>query len=134
VDEQPLSAREFGAAFKGFLEQAVTEAPEEGSTFRRRIRDHLGVDPTSLAVVTQEFESTDHPNVQLALDAYLEPEPRTAELLGFASPFAGYQPVTLAALLATPRGGPMAGPSIDPGPVQYVEVDVGSDSPARRSG
>jgi hypothetical protein len=34
VDEQPLSAREFGAAFKGFLEQAVTEAPEEGSTTR----------------------------------------------------------------------------------------------------
>jgi hypothetical protein len=126
VDEQPLSAREFGAAFKGFLEQAVTEAPEERSIFLRRIRDHLGVDPTSLAVVSQEFENTDHPNVQLALDACLEPETRSVELLGFASPFAGYQPMTLAMLLATPRGGPMAGPSIDLGPVQYVEVEIGS--------
>jgi ATPase family associated with various cellular activities (AAA)/AAA+ lid domain len=127
MDEQPLSAREFGAAFKGFLEQAVTETPEEGSIFLRRIRDHLGVDPTSLSVVSQEFEGTDHPNVQVALDAYLEPDTRTVELLGFASPFAGYQPVTLATLLAKPRSGPMAGPSVDLGPVQYVEVDVGSD-------
>jgi hypothetical protein len=127
VDEQPLSAREFGAAFKGFLEQAVTEAPEEGSIFLRRIREHLGVDPTSLAVVGQDFEGTDHPNVQVALEAYLEPDTRSVELLGFASPFAGYQPVTLAMLLATPRSGPMAGPSIELGPVEYVDVEIGSD-------
>jgi cell division protease FtsH len=105
----------------------VSEAPEEGSIFFRRIRDHLAVDPTSLAVVGQDFEGTDHPNVQVALDAYLGQDTRAAELLGFASPFAGYQPVTLATLLAKPAAGPMAGPSVDVGPVEYVEVAVGSD-------
>jgi len=62
VDEQPLSASEFGAAFKGFLEQAVTAGPEQEPPFVVRIREHLGAEPSALSVVSQDFESTDHAN------------------------------------------------------------------------
>ena len=127
MDEQPLSARDFGAAFKGFLEQAVTDAPGEMPRFADRIREHLGTDPGSLSIVGQDFESTDHANVQVALDAYLEPDTRSAELLGITSPHAGYQALTLAVLLAPRGSGLMAGPSVDVGPVQYVDVDLGQE-------
>ena len=76
MDEQQVSARDFGAAFKGFLEQAATGVPPEEPVFARRFREHLGVDPTTLEIVSQQFEVTDRPNVQVALDAYLEGEGR----------------------------------------------------------
>jgi hypothetical protein len=124
VDE-PLSARDFGAAFKGFLEQAVTDGPNEEAPFVVRIREHLGAEPSALSVVSQDFESTDHANVQVGLDALLGGDGGSAEILGFASPHAGYMPVTLASLLAPRGGGLIAGPSVDLGPVQYVDVDLG---------
>jgi cell division protease FtsH len=126
VDEQPLSASEFGAAFKGFLEQAVTEGPREEPPFVARIRGHLDADPSALSVVSQQFESTDHANVQVALDALLERDPEAAEILGFASAAAGYFEISLASLLAGPGTGLMPGPSIHLGPVQYVDVDLGA--------
>src|SRR5437870_2072687 len=81
MTEEGLSAREFGAAFKGFLEQAVSDAPADDPFFLGKLRDHFGGDPSELPIVEQEFETTDRPNVQVALDAYLEPERRSAELL-----------------------------------------------------
>ena len=127
MGEQPLSARDFGTAFKGFLEQAVSDDPSEKPRPATRIRDHLGLEPDSLSIVGQDFESTDHANVQVALDAYLEPDTRSAEFLGLTSPVAGYQALTLAALLAPRGSGLMAGPSIDIGPVEYVDVDLGTE-------
>jgi hypothetical protein len=127
VEEQPLSARDFGAAFKGFLEQAVTDAPPEEPVFVRRLREHLGVDPGGLPIVGQDFDSTDRPNIQVSLDAFIEPETREAELIGFVSPYAGFQPTTLSVLLAPTPAGLMGGPSLDLGPVKYVDVDLGDD-------
>ena len=80
-----LSAREFGAAFKGFLEQAANGVPVEEPIFARRIREHLGADPTTLEIVGQTLEVTDRPNLQLALDSYLEGDGRSAERLGFVA-------------------------------------------------
>jgi ATPase family associated with various cellular activities (AAA) len=127
VGEQPLSARDFGTAFKGFLEQAVSDDPSEKPRPATRIRDHLGLEPESLSIVGQDFESTDHANVQVALDAYLESDTRSAELLGLSSPHAGYQALTLAVLLAPQGSGLIAGPSVDIGPVQYVDIDLGTE-------
>ena len=78
-----LSARNFGAAFKGFLEQAATGAPTEEPIFARRIREHLGVAPTTLEIVSRQVDVIDRPNLQVALDSYLEADGRSAELLGF---------------------------------------------------
>jgi hypothetical protein len=125
MDEQPLSAREFGTAFKGFLEQAVSDAPVEAPPFLALIREHLGAEPGTLPVVSQDFEGTERPNLQVALDAYLEPESRTAELVGVSSPLAGYQAIKLSMLLSPSRGGLMGRPEPEIGPVEYVDVDLG---------
>jgi len=80
-----LSPARFGAAFKAFLE-AVNQAatPVEG-TLHERISEHLGADPSLLPVFSEEFDPYEHPNVQVAIDAYLEPNARSAELIGIAA-------------------------------------------------
>ena len=44
-----ISAGEFGAAFKGFLEQAVAQAPVEQPFFVRRLTEHFGEAPLVVA-------------------------------------------------------------------------------------
>jgi len=82
-----------------------------------RLRDHLGTDPKELPSTSTEFAHTDHPNLQLALDAVL-PE---AELIGFTTPHPGFLMGGLTGLFS---GHPMAG-AIEIGPVQYKDVAVG---------
>ena len=67
-----ISAGEFGVAFKGFLEQAAAQAPVEPPFFVQRLTEHFGSEPGAFPVVLQDFPLRDHPNVQRALDGYLE--------------------------------------------------------------
>lgn len=41
ADEKALSMGEFGAAFKGFMETAVAQAPAPEPVFRKLLREHL---------------------------------------------------------------------------------------------
>jgi hypothetical protein len=123
--DEPLSASDFGTAFKGFLEQAASGVPTEEPIFARRLRDHLGVDPAALPVVSQEFSITDRPNVQVALDAYLEGKGRSAEILGFVTPYGRLRGSSITDLLARTRGGFVGESSVQEGPVEYVHVDLG---------
>lgn len=50
-----ISAGEFGAAFKGFLERTVA-APDDEPVFAARLRAHFGTDPAVLPIVTEQFE------------------------------------------------------------------------------
>ncbi len=59
--DQQLSAAQFGLAFKGFLEQAVAQAPAPEPFFRQQLRAHFGADPTALPVVAEEFEPATTP-------------------------------------------------------------------------
>ena len=100
--------------------QAMTTAAERGeSVLGARIRAHLGHDPKELPTTSVEFATTDHVNLQLALEAVL----RDSEVLGFSTsgPAGFMPPVGLSELLA---GHGMAG-RIELTPVQYVDVEVG---------
>ena len=77
-----ISTKDFAGAFKRFLEQATEQAPTEEPVFLRRLRSHFGQDPSALPVVGQDFADTEHPNVQVAIDAYLEDGDRSAEVVG----------------------------------------------------
>jgi len=54
------------------------------STLRTMLDEFLGVDSSALPVVSDAYEPFEHVNVQVALNAYLEGEGRTHELVGIA--------------------------------------------------
>ena len=99
------------------MEAMVAAAKRGESELGVRLRSHLGVDPKALPTTSVQFPSTEHANLQLALDAVLP----DAELLGFSAAAVGYVPVGLSELVA---GRAMSG-RIEPGPVQYADVEVG---------
>ena len=110
-------AGSFGAAFEDFMRAMTAAAERPESDLALRIREHLGTDPNELPVTVAQFHSTDHPNLQLALDAVLP----DAEILGYTTRNQPFAETGLAEVLA---GQGMAGP-IRPGPVQYTDIAVG---------
>jgi hypothetical protein len=111
-----MDPAEFGAAFQEFMEAMTAAAAQPGNDLAERMRAHLGADPDGLPVTTAEFPLTEHPNLQLALDAVLP----DAEVIGFTSRHGGWM-VGAAELIA---GHSMAGP-LRPGAVQYADIEVG---------
>jgi len=107
----------FGAAFQDFMQAMTDAAARPESPLAARVREHLGVDPKELPVTAADFAPTDHPNLQLALDAVLP----DADVVGYSARQAMIMGVSLNELLS---GHGMAG-AIRPGAVQYVDVDVG---------
>jgi hypothetical protein len=102
VDEGQLSARDFGAAFKNFLEEAAAGLPAQEPDLAPRIRAHLGAEPTSLPVVTRQFEMTDRPNVQVALDALTSAKGRSVEMVGISSAYLGFEGTSISRLVSRP--------------------------------
>jgi hypothetical protein len=120
-DEKPLSPKEFGHLFKGFLEQAVDGAPRAPTQFFERLRAHFGKDPSGLTTVREQLSKADHPNLQLAIDSYLGGENRRATILGIAG--SEYSEINIASLLAPPR----PGMDVSEGPIEYANVRLAGD-------
>ena len=116
TDELP-DLPQFGATFMEFMSLMSAAARGRESQLGERVRAHLGCDPRELPTTGADFVIPDRPNMQLALDAVIP----DSELLGFVSPHGGMMAVGLTDLLG---GHPMAG-AIEPGPVQYTDVEVG---------
>lgn len=98
--------------------------PVPESPFRRRIGAHLATDPSVLPVVSETFDPAEHPNLQLALDAWLAEAGRGGELLGVISEHQRYMGLSLTGLIAQPRPGFMGPPPPELGPVEYVNVEL----------
>ena len=125
TDDTTISIENFGASFKTFLDQMATQAPAEEPTFLRHIRNHFNGEPAQFPILTAEFEVSDHPNVQLAIEEYITGSGRSATLMGIISDQAyAYMGITLSLLLAPARAGLMGGSGLAEGPVQYVNVDL----------
>jgi len=103
-EDQPISLKDFGASFMGFLQQAAAQAPVEEPIFVRLLRTHFGAELTTLPVVAEAFELSDHPNLHLAIEAYLAQEGRSAELLGIIGGFP-YVDFSLSQLIAPAASG-----------------------------
>jgi hypothetical protein len=85
ADEQQALARDFISSFRGALEQVAVQAPVEEPDFLRRLRDHFGADPAQLPVLTESFPNHDHPNLHLALEAYLAEPERSGQVVGITT-------------------------------------------------
>jgi hypothetical protein len=70
-------------SFKSFIEPKSThKALVEAPFCVRRLREHLGAEPTSLPIVSEAFAQHEHPNIRVALEDYLARNGRSAEILG----------------------------------------------------
>ena len=73
----------FGRLFQAFMERMTqAAAAAQDSPVRDRLDRHVGVDHSTLPVLSQSFAPYDHVNVQVALTAYLHAEGRSYELVG----------------------------------------------------
>jgi DNA polymerase III delta prime subunit len=134
MEDDRLSPARFGAAFQAFMEAALREAAPPTNPLRDRVAAHVGTDPARLPVVAEEFETFDHPNLQVALDAQIGVPDRTAELIGIAAEGKRYRALGFADLLS--RGGGLGHQPIAEGAVDYVNVRLagGTTLPCVQSG
>src|SRR5262249_39659485 len=118
-----LDAEAFRGLFRDFLEQITTQAPKQSNLFLTKIQAHLGADPRSLPTIAEDLRASDHPNLQLALDAYLTSGNRSADIIGVTGEHA-YFGLSLSQLLG---GSPSYGPAnqLGEGPVEYVAIGIG---------
>lgn len=121
-DEPTLSAKDFGAAFKAFLEQVAAQTPPEESAFVGRFRSHFGAEPNRLPIVVEDFTTSDHPNVHQAIDAYVQADGRSASLLGVTSQ--QYVDLSLSPLVAEGSSGLFGGAGFGEGPVEYANLTL----------
>lgn len=118
MTDNPLDPAQFGSAFKAFMEAVVNAPTQMTSPLLERIRAHLVVDPTQLPVIAEEFDSFEHPNLQLALDEYLSRQGRRGDLLGVAAENKRFMSSGLSDILSA--GSRVSNPSLNEGPVDYI--------------
>jgi hypothetical protein len=115
-----MDPEELARALRDLSEWAARHAPDPEPKLRKRLREHLDTDPAVLPVVSEPLSTYDHPNVQVALDAYLADSGASAEVLGLSLDH-GFR----AGLAELAQASSAWGPELDPGPPEYVSVDIG---------
>ena len=125
ADRADLSPARFGAAFKAFMDVVVAAAAPPASPLLDRVRAHLGADPSTLAVLAEEFDRFEHPNVQVALEAALADTGRQADLVGVGAEHKHYMGLGLSDLLGQ-AGGPNRPPLVE-GPIDYVNYHLAEE-------
>jgi hypothetical protein len=86
-DQAPDSqAREFAAAFRGFLDWVHSAASREENEVSALVRDFLESDGGHHSVVTRELPPFERVNLQTAVDAWSAHAGRAVEVRGIAMP------------------------------------------------
>jgi hypothetical protein len=116
-----MDPAQFATSFKAFMDQMVTTAAQD-SPLVDRVQAHLGSDPRQLAVMSEEYDSFEHPNLQVGLDAILNVAGRQAELLGVGTDQKRFMQFGLTDLLGRARH-----TNLDIGPVDYVNIHLAGD-------
>ncbi len=80
------AAREFGVAFRRFLDWIHGPESIEANEVSALVRDYLGPDGGQHSVVTRELPPFEHVNLQTALDAWSVRAGRTVQVRGIAVP------------------------------------------------
>jgi hypothetical protein len=117
-----ISVPEFAAAFTQFMQDMRENTPpKEEAKLARRLHDHFQTEPGKLPIVEEKYEKSDHPNLHLAIEAYLAQNGVQHELIGVTAP--GYYNLDFAGLIS-----PNADDRIHEGPVQYLNIRLGTSS------
>jgi ATPase family associated with various cellular activities (AAA) len=81
-----ITPQEFAEAFQRLTEWAIGESRLGRSPFKEMLTQHFGEDPATYPLTVEAIAVYDLPNLQLALDAYLEGDGRRHSLIGFGGP------------------------------------------------
>src|SRR3954470_10765515 len=119
-DDLPPELAEFAAAFRKLSSFASVHMPQREPEVYVRLRGHFDQDPSELPVVSETVASFDRPNLQVALDAYLAEHADGHEVIGLA--VVPGQRLGLATF-ANPKN--PWGRVPEPGPIEYIKVEVG---------
>ena len=114
-----LSLSEFASKLSSIVE-AIPIQKTAPSYYMRRLQDHFGKDPTTLAILRSEYSFYEHPCIQLALEQYLSDGHSSTELVGIATQSYSPSLAELIEYVSSER------PAIA-GPIQYLGVDLGDD-------
>jgi hypothetical protein len=93
-----ITPQQFADAYHRLAEWAMGEARLERSPFKARLTEHFGEDPVTYPLTSEAIPVYDLPNLQLAIDAYLDREGRQHSLVGFGGPV-GHMEMSLAGLV-----------------------------------
>ena len=107
----------FQAQFGEFVRRALAAEPEEEPRFRTRIGEHLGIDPLGVPIVSLQVPTWDQANLQLGLEALLERDGRSGEILGIGGGQKRFVSLSLSDLVSETH--------FREGPPEYATVDVG---------
>ena len=121
-----ISPKEFGASFKGFLDQISSAAPAQEPVFRRRLRDHFECEPNELPTLSKRFPTYDHANLHLALEAEFRGADCSVATFGVINPHP-YMSATLSMLAAPGKAGLTGGEAPAEGPVEYANITLDDD-------
>jgi len=90
-----------------------------------KIKEHLGGDPATYPILSEEFEIWNHPNLHLALESYTGSPGRSAKLLGIQGGILNFGGISLAEIVTPKTMAGFAGlGGAKEGPVQYMNVDL----------
>ena len=105
----------FASEFANFVQSMNAEAKPVSSPIGDRAEAHLGVDPLTLSVISEELALYDRPNVQLALQRWLQDGAgrRSLQACGIVAPEMRFMGLGLGDLVSRR-------------PVQSHRVDIGA--------
>lgn len=97
MNDEEIAA--FGRTFAAFMEHVVHRAGASEGPLVERLRGHLGVDPLTLPIISAIFAPFEHPDVQLAVDEYMQDRRRTGDAFGLSG--SGRRHLDVSELLGT---------------------------------
>lgn len=123
--DDDLPPERLASVFAGFIQQIAATVRPEPSPLLDKITAHLGSDPASLPVTLEQFDTFEQPNLQVAIDAYLAQDGRTAELIGVSMQNKRFMAIGLSELIARPSTFGMG--VLREGPIDYVNFHLADD-------
>jgi len=125
MTDDDLPPERLASIFAHFVQQVAYSAAAQTSPLLDKIRAHLGTDPAELPVTLEQIDTFEHPNLQLAIDAYLGQDGHSADLFGVSMDNKRFMAVGLSELVI--RDGGVYRPTLLEGPVDYVNYHLAGD-------
>jgi cell division protease FtsH len=115
MDDHQLTT--FTRTFAALVDHVLEYPPGEATPVVDRLAEHLGTDPMALPIVSAAFAPFEHPDLQLAIDAYVGERRRSLTSFGMSG--GGRRHMDLSELLGARH--------FDVGPVVRIDLPVDVD-------